>query len=194
GSGFLHRRADYGPDLGASGLGHLVDVGHAPDLDPGAVAHLCELSFSAPFLLRWTNAIAGGRLGGFGRAVRALCLLFDLVFPHPAPAAGDGWRRIHRPTHAARAAHQLAGVFLLRISGLLVAVSAGDSAARRRPGPCHGIADEPSRECAMSGNGYLFAAYAVTWIIHIVYLSTIVSRYSRLKREIEELKKQGPRF
>ena len=22
----------------------------------------------------------------------------------------------------------------------------------------------------MSGNGYLFAAYAVTWIIHIVYL------------------------
>jgi len=46
----------------------------------------------------------------------------------------------------------------------------------------------------MSGNGYLFAAYAVTWIIHIVYLSTIVSRYSRLKREIEELKKQGPRF
>ena len=42
----------------------------------------------------------------------------------------------------------------------------------------------------MSGNGYyLFAAYAAAWIIHIVYLSTIVSRYSRLKREIEELKK-----
>jgi CcmD family protein len=42
-------------------------------------------------------------------------------------------------------------------------------------------------------NGYLFAAYAVTWIIHIAYLSTIVSRYSRLKREIDELKKTGPR-
>lgn len=41
-------------------------------------------------------------------------------------------------------------------------------------------------------NGYLFAAYAVTWIIHIAYLSTIVSRYARLKREIEELKKAGP--
>ena len=38
-------------------------------------------------------------------------------------------------------------------------------------------------------NGYLYAAYAVTWIIHIVYLSTIVSRYARLKREIDELKK-----
>jgi hypothetical protein len=37
----------------------------------------------------------------------------------------------------------------------------------------------------MSGNGYLFAAYAATWIIHIVYLGTIVSRYSRLKRDIE---------
>ena len=45
----------------------------------------------------------------------------------------------------------------------------------------------------MSGNGYLFAAYAVTWIIHIVYLGTIVRRYSRLRREIEELKKPGVR-
>ena len=41
----------------------------------------------------------------------------------------------------------------------------------------------------MSGNPYLFAAYAVTWIIHITYLTTIVRRYSRLKREIEQLKK-----
>ncbi len=42
----------------------------------------------------------------------------------------------------------------------------------------------------MSGSGYLFAAYAAVWIIHIVYLSTMVSRYSRLRREIEELKKK----
>jgi len=41
----------------------------------------------------------------------------------------------------------------------------------------------------MSGNGYLYAAYAATWIIHIGYLATIVSRYARLKREIEELKR-----
>ena len=41
----------------------------------------------------------------------------------------------------------------------------------------------------MSGSGYLFAAYAAVWIIHIAYLATIVSRYSRLKREIDELKK-----
>jgi len=41
----------------------------------------------------------------------------------------------------------------------------------------------------MRSNPYLFAAYAATWIIHIGYLSTIVSRYARLKREIEELKK-----
>ena len=44
-----------------------------------------------------------------------------------------------------------------------------------------------------SGIPYLFAAYAVTWIIHITYLGTIVRRYSRLKREIEELKKPGVR-
>jgi CcmD family protein len=43
----------------------------------------------------------------------------------------------------------------------------------------------------MKGNPYLFAAYAVTWIIHIAYISTIVSRYARLKREIADLKKPG---
>jgi CcmD family protein len=42
----------------------------------------------------------------------------------------------------------------------------------------------------MSGNPYLFAAYAVTWIIHIAYLTTLVRRYSRLKSEIQELKKK----
>ena len=36
---------------------------------------------------------------------------------------------------------------------------------------------------------YLFAAYAATWIIHITYLGTLVRRYSRLRREIEDLKK-----
>jgi len=38
----------------------------------------------------------------------------------------------------------------------------------------------------MSGNPYLFAAYAVTWIIHITYLGTIVRRFARVKREIKE--------
>jgi len=41
----------------------------------------------------------------------------------------------------------------------------------------------------MTSNPYLFAAYAVTWIIHIAYLSTIMRRYSRLKREVDDLKK-----
>jgi len=43
----------------------------------------------------------------------------------------------------------------------------------------------------MGGNGYLFAAYAATWITHLCYLATIVLRFSRLNREIEELKKTG---
>jgi CcmD family protein len=38
-------------------------------------------------------------------------------------------------------------------------------------------------------NGYLLAAYVATWIIHIAYLTSLVTRYSRLKREIDELKK-----
>jgi len=38
---------------------------------------------------------------------------------------------------------------------------------------------------------YLFAAYAATWVIHIVYLITVVRRYSRLNRETSELKKRA---
>jgi CcmD family protein len=37
---------------------------------------------------------------------------------------------------------------------------------------------------------FLYSAYAATWIIHIVYLSTLVRRYQRLSREIDELKKK----
>jgi CcmD family protein len=36
---------------------------------------------------------------------------------------------------------------------------------------------------------FLYAAYAATWIIHIAYLGTLVQRYKRLQREIEELQK-----
>jgi CcmD family protein len=35
---------------------------------------------------------------------------------------------------------------------------------------------------------YLYAAYAATWIIHIAYLATLARRYSRLRKEIQELK------
>ena len=41
----------------------------------------------------------------------------------------------------------------------------------------------------MPTNPYLLAAYAITWIIHIGYLAIVGSRYARLKREMEELKK-----
>jgi CcmD family protein len=36
---------------------------------------------------------------------------------------------------------------------------------------------------------YLYAAYAATWIIHIAYLGSLARRYSRLRKEIQELKK-----
>jgi len=37
---------------------------------------------------------------------------------------------------------------------------------------------------------YLYAAYAATWIIHIGYLATLYLRYSRLRDEMQELKKK----
>ena len=40
---------------------------------------------------------------------------------------------------------------------------------------------------------YLYAAYAVTWIIHGVYLTTLVMRYSRLRSQVQGLQREGAR-
>lgn len=37
---------------------------------------------------------------------------------------------------------------------------------------------------------FLYAAYALTWLIHIGYLGTVASRYNRVQREIQELGKK----
>lgn len=41
----------------------------------------------------------------------------------------------------------------------------------------------------MNGLKFLFAAYLATWLIHGVYLGTIVRRFSRLRRELKEMGK-----
>jgi len=43
---------------------------------------------------------------------------------------------------------------------------------------------------AASANTYLYAAYVATWVIHIAYLGSLVRRYTRLRKEIEELAKK----
>lgn len=37
---------------------------------------------------------------------------------------------------------------------------------------------------------YLYVAYAATWLIHVAYLSIVARRYSRLKKEMEQLEKK----
>jgi CcmD family protein len=75
---------------------------------------------------------------------------------------------------------------MLRRAGLLVAVSAGNLAAKSGRNPGAGSAAR-TRRLEMN---FLYAAYAATWIIHIVYLGILVRRYQRVSREIEELKKK----
>jgi CcmD family protein len=41
----------------------------------------------------------------------------------------------------------------------------------------------------MNGIKFLFAAYIATWVIHGVYLATLVRRFSRLRRELKEMGK-----
>jgi hypothetical protein len=42
----------------------------------------------------------------------------------------------------------------------------------------------------MNSIRFLFAAYIATWIIHGTYLGTLVRRFSRLKKDLDELPKQ----
>ena len=37
---------------------------------------------------------------------------------------------------------------------------------------------------------FLYAAYAATWIIHIAYLASLLRRYTRLREEVEELRRK----
>jgi hypothetical protein len=43
----------------------------------------------------------------------------------------------------------------------------------------------------MNAINYLYAAYAATGIIHAAYLWTVVSRYLRVRRKMQELNKQA---
>ncbi len=41
----------------------------------------------------------------------------------------------------------------------------------------------------MNALKFLIAAYVVTWVIHGGYIVTLVSRYSKLRREMKEFRK-----
>jgi CcmD family protein len=41
----------------------------------------------------------------------------------------------------------------------------------------------------MNAIKFLYAAYIATWVIHAVYLGTLVRRFSRVRRELKELGK-----
>jgi CcmD family protein len=37
---------------------------------------------------------------------------------------------------------------------------------------------------------FLYAAYAATWVIHVIYLGSLVKRYVRLRKDVEELNRK----
>jgi CcmD family protein len=43
----------------------------------------------------------------------------------------------------------------------------------------------------MNAVKFLFAAYIATWVIHGVYLGSLVRRFSRLRRQAKEVKASG---
>ena len=42
----------------------------------------------------------------------------------------------------------------------------------------------------MNAIKFLFAAYIATWVIHGVYLGSLIRRYNRLRQQLKELGKQ----
>ena len=43
----------------------------------------------------------------------------------------------------------------------------------------------------MNAVKFLFAAYIATWLIHGVYLGTLVRRFSKLRQKLKELGRRG---
>ena len=41
----------------------------------------------------------------------------------------------------------------------------------------------------MNAVKFLFAAYIATWVIHLIYISTIARRFSKLRQQLKELGK-----
>lgn len=40
----------------------------------------------------------------------------------------------------------------------------------------------------MNAIKFLYAAYIATWVIHVLYLGSLVRRYNRLRQELKVLK------
>jgi len=38
---------------------------------------------------------------------------------------------------------------------------------------------------------FLYAAYTATWLIHALYIGSLVRRYSRLRQQMKDLRKTG---
>jgi CcmD family protein len=41
----------------------------------------------------------------------------------------------------------------------------------------------------MNSIKFLYAAYIATWLIHAVYLGSLVRRYNRLRRQMKDMRK-----
>ena len=45
-------------------------------------------------------------------------------------------------------------------------------------------------ELTMDTTKFLYAAYVVTWLIHIAYVGTLVSRYRALARDVADIRRK----
>src|SRR5690349_6969558 len=176
----------------------MVGTGRHPSyVHAGVVADLCELSGAAALLEQRTDPDAGRGSRPLWRAGCAAGLFLHLVFPDAASATGDRRRWIDGSAHAAHATHQLAGISLLRISDLLVALPPRAIKAGCRAGTRHGVAGRSGcvgetqhalgSGSTMNAIKFLFAAYIATWVIHVSYIGTLVLRFRRLRQQLKEL-------
>ena len=89
----LHRAADHRAAVGAPGLGHLVDVGRAPDDHAGAVAHLRQLSRAAAVRRRRPDASAGCGIRASSASLDVPIVYMSIRWfrtQHPSPVMGGG--------------------------------------------------------------------------------------------------------
>jgi len=129
--GLLYDRAGDGPIWARPVWGNLVGSGrHSAYFDAGIVADLCKLSGARRFSDSAQTQKLAAVLAVFG-ALDVPLVYFSIWFfrtQHPQPVIGRRW--FDGPADVTRAADQLAGILMFRVSGLLVEVPAGKAAAR----------------------------------------------------------------
>ena len=198
---FLYGRARDRAHLGASGLGHLVNL----DLRLTLTLVLWLIYVSYLILRRFSDSAQTPKLAAvlaiFG-ALDVPLVYFSIWFfrtQHPQPVIGGGGSIDPRMLHVLLINWLAFSCFAFLICWALLPARDAEARCRRSRGPGIVIGSRSHDSCenqgsterrlAMNSIKFLYAAYIATWVIQGLYIVSVVSRWRNLRRRMIELTK-----